>query len=143
MNCQCQVVVASSDLEARRMVAEILEKQGVDPIGCSTIGECREVFERSDASLVFCGRSLADGGYQDLLAACGSARRNVRVVLITSAIDPEEYHSARRSGLFEAISSPCRPAEVEWMVIRAKHEELMRTKGFLPRSFGLSNNIAT
>jgi DNA-binding NtrC family response regulator len=142
MNLQCQVVVASSDLEARRRLGEILGKQGIDPIGCSTIGECRKVFEQGKTALVFCDRNLADGGYQELLAACRSAKRNVRVVLISPVIDSEEYHSARRSGLFEAISS-YRPAEVEWMVIRARHEELMRTRRFIPRLFGLSHNVAT
>jgi DNA-binding NtrC family response regulator len=122
MNRQWQIVVASSDLERRRRVTEILGKLGLDPICSSTIAQCREILAQDMSGLIFCDRSLVDGGYRDLLAAadCRSTRGKVRIVLMSSAINSEEYHAAKSSGLFEVIASPCKPTDAEWMVIRAR-----------------------
>lgn len=138
MNRQWQIVVASSDLESRRRVMEILRKQGLDCIGSSTIAQCREILAQDVSGLIFCDRSLADGGYRDLLAAsdCRSTRgKLVRIVLMSSAVDSEEYHSAKSSGLFEVIASPCKPTDVEWMVIRAKREAFTRTEQLVGTRF--------
>lgn len=138
-----QILVASSDLENVQRVAEILHKQGLDPICTSTIGQCREILAQENIGLVFCDRDLRDGGYRDLLAAaaCKSTRGKVRVVLISSVVDSAEYDSAKRSGLFEVIAAPCRPGDVEWMVIRAKRDEHTQTRK-LSGTFGLSQNVA-
>lgn len=61
---------------------------------------------------------------------------------MSSIINPEEYHSARRSGLFEVISFPPRPAELEWMVIRAKRDQFLRTKQLMGASFVPNQSIA-
>lgn len=138
------ILVASSDLENARWVAEILHKQGLDFICTSTISQCREILAQDSVGLVFCDRDLRDGGYRDLLAAaaCKSTRGKVRVVLISSVVDSEEYDAAKRSGLFEVIAAPCRPRDVEWMVIRAKRDECRRTRQLTSGTFGLSQNMA-
>jgi DNA-binding NtrC family response regulator len=125
-----QFVVASSDLESRRRVAEILGKHGLDPICSSSVAQCREILAQDMSGMIFCDRSLVDGGYRDLVAAadCGPTRGKVRIVLMSSAIDSEEYHAAKSSGLFEVIASPCKPTEVEWMVIQAKRDDRKMAK---------------
>ena len=129
MSEESHIVVASSDLEIRRHVLEIVNKLGLDPICTSTIGQFREVLAHNNVDLVICDQKLSDGGYVDLLAAtCLSNVTKVRVVLMSSVLDPEEYHAARRLGLFEVIASPCRPTDVEWIVIRAKRDEHTRAK---------------
>ena len=124
-----RVLVASSGPETKQRVMRILDRLGVDCVVASTIGQCRQIFFQDNVALVFCDRDLSDGGYRNLLAAadCKSGT-NLRVVLMTSQINPDEYSAAKQAGLFEVIASPCRPTDVEWMVILAKRAERMRTK---------------
>jgi DNA-binding NtrC family response regulator len=144
MHSLWQILVASSDLENLQRVSEILNKHGLDPICTSTISQCREIMAQENVGLVFCDRDLRDGGYRDLLAAAAyeSTRGRVRVVLISSVVDSDEYDSAKRSGLFDVIAAPCRPTDVEWMVIRAKRDEYSRTRRLASATFGLSQSTA-
>src|SRR5579864_8059597 len=68
--------------------------------------------------LIFCDSHLADGKYQDLLAPYGP-----RVVVMSRGADWEEFREAMQWGAFDVISAPCRPTDVEWMVIQAKRQE--------------------
>jgi DNA-binding NtrC family response regulator len=81
---------------------------------------------KEKVGLVFCDRNLADGDYRDLLvaAACRSTKGKVKVVLMSSPADAEEYQNAKHSGVFEVIDSRCRPADLEWMVIQAKRDDV-------------------
>jgi PleD family two-component response regulator len=124
-----RVLIASSEPETKQRVMRILDRLGVDCVVVSTIGQCCRVLVRENVALVFCDRNLGDGGYRDLLVAvnCKSGI-SARVILMTSQINPREYHAAKQAGLFEAITSPCRPTDVQWMVILAKRAERMRIK---------------
>lgn len=128
MNIPWQILVASSDLESRRGLASILTRQGLDPISISSLAECREIIEKENVGLVFCDRHLADGNYRDLLNASRSAKGKVRVVVTSKHADWDEYLEAMRLGAFDVISSPCRPTDVEWMVIQAKRDERNRSR---------------
>jgi DNA-binding NtrC family response regulator len=99
---------------------------------------------QENVGLVFCDPHLRDGGYRDLLAAAAykSTRGKVRVMLMSSVIASDEYDSAKRSGLFEVIAAPCRPTDVEWMVIRAKRAEYTQTRRLISGTFGLGQSIA-
>ena len=140
-----QILVASSDLENLQRISGILNKHGLDPICASTIGQCREILAQANVGFVFCDRDLRDGGYRDLLAAAAykSTRGKVRVVLMSSVVDSDEYDSAKRSGLFEVIAAPCRPTDVEWMVIRAKRDEYTRTRRLTSGAFRVNQSIAS
>jgi DNA-binding NtrC family response regulator len=130
MDHEWKIIVASSDLETRQLVLQILHRLGVDAIGASTVTECRQILVQDTVGLVFCDHDLNDGGYRDVLAAadCKSARSKLLFVLMSSIINPEEYDAARQAGLFEVIASPCRPTDVEWMVILEKRLQRTRTK---------------
>src|SRR5215469_13091565 len=117
MNIPWQIVVASSDLEGRRALASILTRQGLDPISTSTFAECKDVIDKETVGLVFCDRHLADGDYRDVLNASRSGKGKVRVVVTSKHADWDEYLEAMRMGAFDVIASPCRPTDVEWMVI--------------------------
>jgi DNA-binding NtrC family response regulator len=125
-----QIAVVSSDLETRQRVSNILNRQGYDPVYSSTLAQCRTLLAEDNIGLIFCDRNFMDGNYQQLLDAVGKANSSrVRIVLMASTIAPDEYHCAKRSGLFEAIASPCRPTDVEWMVIRARRDEFIQANG--------------
>lgn len=134
MNIPWQIVVASSDLESRRGLTSILTRQGLDPISTSSFMECREIIEKESVGLVFCDRNLVDGDYRDVLNASRAATGKVRVVITSKHADWDEYLEAMRLGAFDVIACPCRPTDVEWMVIQAKRDERNRSRELLAPS---------
>jgi DNA-binding NtrC family response regulator len=128
MNVPWQIAVASADLEDRRTMVNILAKQGLDPIVASSVGECQVSMARENVGLIFCARSLADGDYRDLLIAAGAGTRRTRIVLTIRLSDWDEYLAAIRLGAFDVISAPCRPTDVEWMIIQAMRDEHARSR---------------
>jgi DNA-binding NtrC family response regulator len=121
-NSLWDVMVVSSSLENRQHVSEMLFRLGIDPICVSSVNQCCEVPRKDLVGLVFCDRKVKDGDYRDILSAvgAGSFGHSPMVVMMSDLASPEEYQQVRRHGLFDVISSPCRPTDVEWMVILAK-----------------------
>lgn len=147
MNTPFDVVIVSSDLESRRRLSHILEEQGLDPICISTLRECHEALAEKRVGLVFCDPHVADGNYRELLGAYRLTDRKPRVVVTSHAADWEEFKEAMRWGAFDVITSPCRPTDVEWMLIQAQRDERHKDKTApppprAPRSeFGRAANL--
>lgn len=136
MNIPWQILVASSDLENRRILMQTLTRQGLDPIGVANLAECEEILEKEHVGLVFCDRHLADGTYRDLLERARVGAEKVRVVVTSQHPDWDEYLEAMRYGAFDVIASPCRPTDVEWMVIQAKRDDRNHAKELLTAGSG-------
>ncbi|HEY6466568.1 MAG TPA: hypothetical protein VIY69_11290 [Candidatus Acidoferrales bacterium] len=119
---QWEVVVVSSNLVNRQEVAGMLFRLGIDPICLSSVDQCRNLRSQKNIGLVFCDRHVKDGDYRDVVSAVRVSQTEsaAKVVMMAELDTPEEYHRARQHGLFDVISSPCRPTDVEWMVIQAK-----------------------
>jgi DNA-binding NtrC family response regulator len=128
MNVPWQIVIASADLEDRRAMANILAKQGLDPIVAASVAECHQSMAQENVGLIFCARSLADGDYRDVLLAARAGRRRTRIVLTARITDWDEYLEAMRLGAFDVISAPCRPTDMEWMILQALRDEHARTR---------------
>ena len=128
-----QILLVSSDLENRRTLTVILNREGWDTICVSRVSECREVLASQNIGLVFCDRRLPDGTYQDVLAITRSLSRNVRLVVTSRLADWDEYLEALHHGAFELIVSPCRPGDVVWTITQAKREDENRTALGTPR----------
>jgi|HubBroStandDraft_6_1064221.scaffolds.fasta_scaffold756942_1 DNA-binding NtrC family response regulator len=125
------VLVVSSNLENRQDVAGMLFRLGLDPICVSTIEQCKALPERGKVGLVFCDRDLKDGDYRDVVAAVESNEGTSPMVVMMAELESHEaYQRARRDGLFDVISYPCRPTDVEWMVILARRNSRSQSKGF-------------
>lgn len=65
---QWDVLVISSDLEARRNLTRILEEQGTDLLCAPNIHGAIELLEREaghSIGLIFCDRDLPDGNFRD------------------------------------------------------------------------------
>ncbi|HUA02000.1 MAG TPA: hypothetical protein VMB02_16810 [Candidatus Aquilonibacter sp.] len=132
MNENWQIVVASSDLENRRSVVSTLGRQGIGAFCASNVMQCREILDTQEVGLVFCDRSFADGDYRDVLVAAADRRRpgpTTHVVLLASSADAEQYKRAKEQGVFEVISTACRPTDIEWMVIQARRDEQRHEAG--------------
>jgi DNA-binding NtrC family response regulator len=117
------IVIASADVEDRRAMRNIFVKLGLEPIAASSLRECVETAAPENAGLIFCARSLSDGDYRDLLAAARRGKWKTRIVIATRATNWDDYLEAMRLGAFDVISAPCRPTDVEWMIIQALREE--------------------
>lgn len=128
MTTAWEVLIASSDLEDRRALASILARHGHDPICASTIGETQAILAQKTVGLVFCDRRLSDGDYRDLLAQSRSLEPKVRVIVTSRLADWDEYLEAMKLGAFDVIATPCRPPEVEWMLVQAKRDERTRLR---------------
>ena len=118
-----KIVIASADVAERRAMCNILAKQGLEPIGASSVRECEEILAQQDVGLIFCARSLADGDYRGLLVAPRRVGRKTRIVIVNPLTDGDAYLEAMRLGAFDVIAAPCRPTDVEWMIIQALREE--------------------
>src|SRR6202167_2156977 len=123
MNVPWQIVLASAYMDDRRTMVNILEKQELDPIVASSVAECQQNMAQDNVGLIFCARSLADGDYRDLLLAARASKRSTRIVLTARITDWDEYLDAMRLGAFDVISAPCRPTDMEWMILQALREE--------------------
>jgi len=110
---------------------QVLTRQGLDPISASNASEAKETLQQERVGLVFCDRHLADGSYRDVLKAARSCREKVRLVVTSKRADWDEYLEAMRLGAFDVIASPCRPTDVEWMVIQAKRDDRTRPQELL------------
>lgn len=137
MNLPWDVLVASSDLEGRRALSNLLAKLGVDPLTTSSIRECTEIMATERVGLIFCDRLLADGNCYDLLNASRGRQMKARIVVTSSTADWDEFLEAMRLGAFDVIANPCRSTDVEWMIIQALRYE--RTEARL----ALKTQVAT
>jgi DNA-binding NtrC family response regulator len=113
MNVPWQIMIASADVEERRAMVNILVKQGLDPIIAASVSECRESMEQENVGLLLAAR--VDGS-------------RTRIVLTTRLTDWDEYLDAVRLGAFDVISAPCRPTDMEWMIIQALRDEHARAR---------------
>ena len=121
MNQLSEVVVISANSENRRNVAGTLARLEVDTICIPTVEQYREI-AGDGAKLVFCDRHLPDGNFRDVLATARSAKKAPKVVMMARYLNLDSYDQAKRAGIFEAIPTPCRPTDIEWMVILAREQ---------------------
>ncbi|HKT46787.1 MAG TPA: response regulator [Candidatus Acidoferrales bacterium] len=127
MKTSLPILVASADLESRRALKEILEREGYDAICTSRLSECVDVLASHDVQLVFSEKNLADGSYRDLMQRLKALRPNTRVVVTSRHADWDEYKEVLQEGAFDLIASPCQPTDVLWMIIQAKRDEYQRS----------------
>ncbi len=128
MTAPWEMLVVSADLEDRLALTRILEAQNLEPISCSTLHEALEALGKETVGLIFCDKQLADGTYRDLLSAARGMGSKVPIVITSRHADWDEYLEAMRLGAFDVIAVPCRPTDVEWMVIQAKRDERSRSR---------------
>src|SRR5579885_1268770 len=127
MKSPSPILVASSEIESRRALKEILEREGYETTCVSRISECMDVLASQEVQLIFSEKNLADGDYRELLHRSKAKRPGVRVVVTSRHADWDEYKQALQAGAFDLIASPCQPTDVLWMIIQAKRDEYQRT----------------
>jgi len=119
-----EIVVASSDLENRQRVTDMLARQGLDTILASSVDHCQEILNRRNIRLVFCDSQFSDGNYRDILAAAACSAKRIPIVVMSAHMTSAEYGHAKSCGVFDVIPTPVRPILVEWMVVQAKRADV-------------------
>jgi DNA-binding NtrC family response regulator len=99
----------------------------MDPVCCSGVQEAFTLLPEASPSLIFCEETLTDGTYRDLLRGMGKTPRARFVVISPTADIDANYNEALSLGAFDMIASPCRRSDVQWIAIRAMHEESRRS----------------
>lgn len=122
----CRVLVVSAS-ENREAVTSAMAHWAMDPVCCSGVQEACSLLQETSPSLIFCDETLSDGTYRDLLREISRSLR-ARFVVISSAADLDaNYNEAIALGAFDMIASPCRRSDVQWIAIRAMHEDARRS----------------
>jgi DNA-binding NtrC family response regulator len=117
------VLVASSCMENRQHLENILENLSLNVISCSAISQAEEVIARQEIPLVFCDELLSDGCCRGLLSARGNTGQKAsRIVVTIRAGEWDEYLEVMRLGAFDVMRSPVQPTDVELVVLRAMRE---------------------
>ncbi len=97
----------------------MLEGMSVNVFSCSTLNQTGELLSKQKIELVFCDESLSDGSFRDLLRASHAWMGKPLIVVLFSIGEWAEYLEALQLGVFEVISTPVHPTDVELAVMRA------------------------
>jgi DNA-binding NtrC family response regulator len=122
MNPLFEVMVVSSDLQSRRNLLGILSELDCEPLCVPGIQQAIELLGEVSCGLVFCDRNLSDGTHRELLLALRSHRIKARVVVAARLTDWNHYLDAMKLGAFDVINAPCRPSDVEWMLLQTNRD---------------------
>jgi DNA-binding NtrC family response regulator len=123
MQAQLNVLVASSNLENRRSLIQILEALPLNVFSSSTLQQAEEALSSRSMALVFCDDHLVDGPYPKLLSKMRENGETGRFIVTTTEGEWEDYLDATRLGAFDMIRWPLHPTDVELIVIRAMHQD--------------------
>jgi len=123
MNDRPQILVVSPDLDHRRALTSILQKDGWSPLHASRLHECHDLLARQNVGLVFCERRLTDGTYRDLISVAQTPARRVPIVVTSRLADWDEYLEALSHGAVDLIPSPCKPSDVFSAIAQAQRED--------------------
>ncbi len=99
----------------------------MEPICCSGIQEALSLLPQTAPFLIFCEDRVPDGTYKDLLREIGKSTRARLVVISPNAELDDNYNEAIALGAFDMIASPSRRSDVQWIAIRAMHEDARRS----------------
>jgi DNA-binding NtrC family response regulator len=115
-------LVACSDREVGRTLADTLAKSGILAVLTASASEACTWLGRERFSLVFCEDCLTDGSYRDVLRAVKFSGRRVPVVVACRVGDWDDYLEAVGLGAFDMVVGPFLARDVDWIVHRALRE---------------------
>jgi DNA-binding NtrC family response regulator len=118
------VLVVCREMGDRNALIHILVGMSVSAFSCSTLSQAEEVLSSHKINLVFCDEHFSDGSFRDLLQTIQGCISKPQIAVILHLGDLAEYKEALQEGVFEVISSPFHPTDVELAVIRAMRHEV-------------------
>jgi len=102
-------LAASSDANVLQDLADMMCQCGLATFIASTVNESRRILERHDVCLVLCDERLADGGYQEILAA---VQKRSPVIVVSPTGEAVDYLKAIGAGAFDYLAHRPIPEEL-------------------------------
>lgn len=115
--------MATTELEARRRIAQVLKQEGWDVTCASCVKDCGETLANRQVRMIFCDYRFPDGTYRDVLHLVRAVEPKVPVVVMSRLADWDEYLDVLRQGAFDLIASPSEPTDLLLAVSRALRGE--------------------
>jgi DNA-binding NtrC family response regulator len=119
MSLPFEVLVASADVETCVGLTEMLVKNQLIPVCCSTLGEARSMLLQHRICLVLSDYRFPDGDFHDVLIAVEASASRVPVIITSGTINTIEYLDAMSSGAFDCVRYPWAPRELRRIVSHA------------------------
>jgi DNA-binding NtrC family response regulator len=114
-----EALVADADVETCGSLTEVLLRNGLIPVCCSTLNEAQSILLRHSICLVLSNYTFPDGDFHDVLAAVEGSASRVPVILTCRTIDSTKYLDAMSSGAFDCIEFPWASRELHRIVSHA------------------------
>lgn len=122
------ILLVSGDALRSRELLVILEPFSVEAYLSQTVREARQAMLRKTFGMVFCDVECSDGGYAEILQACGELCPEAAVVVTSRREDARTYLDAMRRGAFDFILWPYCPSEVARIVRTALETKRPRAR---------------
>lgn len=116
-----KILVALSDVDEKKSLADALGAQELDVIFTENVQQARQVLGNEQVVIVFCQPELADGSFPDLLNPSKPTSKSVPVVVCSPFYDKDVYVDAMCRGAYDFVSYPYAREEVVWIVSGALH----------------------
>jgi DNA-binding NtrC family response regulator len=124
MNLQRRVLIVSSNPERREMLTGVAVDWDLEVRSASTLEQAVAILGDQNLALAFCEGSLPDGTFRGLLDATSSRRPPLRLIVLVD--NERDYFDAVRLGAFEALPTPLRRSDLQWMMIHALRNDPTR-----------------
>lgn len=116
MSWPLEVLIASSDSNARLTLTDLLAKEGLGPVFCSSLSEAQDALAREPICLVFSDYRLPDGDFRDVLFEVKRRSPSVPVIVTNRTGDWHEYLNVLKSGAFDYLDYSWPRREVQRVV---------------------------
>lgn len=109
-----RIVLLEDDAQIRRFVALVLDRADVELVGCATVAEALQAFERGPVDLAICDLMLAGESGFDLMEriVLEPAWRETPVAVFSAAIDAEDRARLAALGVRRQLPKPVGVAEL-------------------------------
>lgn len=109
-------LVASSDGQVRRRLAEKLHQCGLAAVPVATVAQSRTALSKNKVCIAVCDDRLVDGKYEHILEAVDNT---VPVIVVSNTGDWPEYLEAITKGVFDYLAYPSIPGELQRVIRNA------------------------
>jgi len=122
-------LVVSSDDEVRRKLAQILQQCALVPVHACSVAESGIVLAGHEISIVVCNDRMDDGKYEDIVRLIVRYQGKVPVIVVSRTGDWPQYLTAIRGGVFDYLSYPPIPGDLQETIRNALLEQRRRVNG--------------
>jgi DNA-binding NtrC family response regulator len=110
------VLIATTDPDIRRTMAELLQSYAVNALWASGMEEIKSALANQNVAACFCGFWLVDGTYRDVVRHLKRQNAEMPVIIVCAPTCPHEYRdylAALNIRAFDFLCHPYRRMDLE------------------------------